>query len=135
MSTRPPSSASRSVYGRVERGRLQSTKTPAALKIARWTGRVLNEIAHDPPGSGSGRSIAARCYAQLADEDAGHMALVGEAGPYRCLDGCLTVGQELPGQTHAPLHKVGMRRYSYFACEASQELEPAHARQCGQLGQ
>src|ERR1700694_2122059 len=36
--------------------------------------------------SGSGRSIAARRYPELADEDAGHMALVGEAALYSGLD-------------------------------------------------
>jgi hypothetical protein len=57
----------------------------------------LNEIALDPPESGSGRSISARRYPELADENAGHMTLVGEAGLYSCLDGRFTVGQQLPG--------------------------------------
>jgi hypothetical protein len=46
------------------------------------------------------------------------MALVREAGLDGRLGGCLTVSQELPCKAHTPLNKVGMRRCSYFACEA-----------------
>src|SRR6266849_2444741 len=63
----------------------------ADARIARSIYGVLNEIARDRPGSGDGRSITARGYAELADEGAGHMALVREAGPYSCLRRCLTM--------------------------------------------
>jgi hypothetical protein len=78
--------------------------------------------------SGDGRSIAARGYAQVADEGTGHVALVRKTGLYGCLGGCLTIRQKLSRKAHAPLNKVGVRRYSYFAREAPQELEAAHAR-------
>ena len=84
-------------------------------------------------GSGDSRSITARRYAELADEGAGHVALVREAGLCSCLGRCLTVSEKPPCQEHAPLNKVGMRCYTDFACEASQELEAAYARQRGQL--
>ena len=61
---------------------------------------IKYEIASDRPGSGDGRSIAARRYAELADEGAGHVTLVPEAGLYGCLGGCLTSGQELPCKAH-----------------------------------
>jgi hypothetical protein len=71
----------------------------------------------------------------LADESAGHVALVREAGPCNCLDRGLTFSQKSPCQKHAPLNKVGMRRYAYFACESPQELEATYARQRSQLSQ
>jgi hypothetical protein len=58
------------------------------------------------------------------------MTLVGEAGLNRRLGGGLTTGQELSRKTHAPLNKVGMRCYTYFACKAPQKLETTHAQHC-----
>jgi hypothetical protein len=95
----------------------------------------LNEIAAERLGSGDGCSITARSNAELADESAGHVALVREAGPCNCLDRGLTFSQKSPCQKHAPLNKVGMRRYAYFACESPQELEATYARQRSQLSQ
>jgi hypothetical protein len=90
----------------------------------------LNEIARDCKGSGDSRSVAAGHYAELADEGTGHVTLIREASLDSSLGGCLTVSQESPGEAHAPLNKICMRRYSYLAREAPQELEAAHARQC-----
>ena len=67
----------------------------------------------------------ARRNAELADEGAGHVALVREAGPCSCLDKGLTISQKSPRQEYPPLNKVGMRRYTHFACESPQELEAA----------
>ena len=94
---------------------------------------VLKEIA---VGCSSDRCLVSTWRdAELAHEGAGHVALVREAGPCSCLDRGLTISQKSPCQEHAPLDKVGMRRYTYFLCEAPQELEAAYARQRGQFSQ
>jgi hypothetical protein len=79
--------------------------------------------------------ITARGNAQLAGEGAGYVTLVREAGFKCCLDGGLAICQKLPRMAYASLDQVGMRRYSHFACETSQELESADARLCSQFGQ
>ena len=71
----------------------------------------------------------------MADESTSHVTLVREAGQYGCLGRCLPVREKTARQAHTPLNKVCMRRDSYFACEAPQELEAAYARECCQLGQ
>lgn len=63
------------------------------------------------------------------------MALIGEAGLQCGLDEWLTLGQKLPRQAHASLHKVGMWCDSYFAREASQQLEATDAGKSGQLSE
>ena len=61
------------------------------------------------------------------------MALVREAGPRSCPDRSLTISQKSPCQKHAPLNKISMRRYTYFAGESAQQLEAAYARQRSQF--
>jgi hypothetical protein len=88
----------------------------------------LNEIARGWPGSGQGGTVAGRCNTELADEGASHVTPVSEAHLQSRLGESLAIDQELLCKAHAPLNEVGMRRYSYFACEATQQPEAAHAR-------
>src|SRR6266853_4402680 len=89
---------------------------PPTQQIARLVHRVLNEIARDSPKSGDCLSILARGYTELANESAGHVALVCKARLCGGLGGC--AGSKKPSRkAHAPLNKVGMRCNSHLARE------------------
>jgi hypothetical protein len=70
-----------------------SIEAPRFRKIAQSGRSVLNEIALEDEGLCHCGSIASRRYAELADEGASQVTLVGEASLYRRLGGRLTSSQ------------------------------------------
>jgi len=75
--------------------------------------------------SGDRSLVASRCDAELPDEGARHVALVGEAHLKRGLSWRATCGQEPPGKTHSALEEIGVRRCPHVAGKAAQKLEAA----------
>src|SRR6266851_399965 len=61
---------------------------PPTQQISRLVHRVLNEIARDSPESGDRSLISGWGYAELANESAGHVALVCKASLCSGLGGC-----------------------------------------------
>src|SRR6266699_1086742 len=102
LTTGPPAgratSRARARSCRASRRPLQSGKWQRAAR------RVLNGIAM---GSGDRSPVASRCDAELPDEGARHVALVGEARQKRGIGWRPACGQEPPDNTHSALDEIG----------------------------
>src|SRR5262244_1613078 len=97
----------------------------SATRMAASARRVLNRIA-GLACSGDSRVVTPGRYAELPDEGARHVALVGETRQKRGISWGPACGQQPSGETHSVLDEIGVWRRPDFAGEATQQLEPAY---------